>query len=179
MRMREFCPFLLAVCFLSTVLDGKEAEIRANPQEIAQFLDLKFVYDESWVLDHLERVTGPPVEGGELTKQQQEIRMIELAWYIVCLGEYSQGNVKVERAIFNALKYADNTTVPYWVCTVEQHRNILAFYAGVNPDTGSAFFTAFVDRRLIYQMGRAAMASIEKRNGFKFTEYAGPHYATP
>lgn len=171
--------FILSIFELIAATAWGAPEKAGEPQSgpVFKVMDMIFLYDEDWVLAHLNAITDPRADS-DIAKQAK-VLSIDVAWYLICLGEYSTGNSEVETAIHKAMDYAGESTVPYWVCFPEQHEKILAYYSAANTVTGSAFFFGFRDKRLVQQIARDAMRKIETRGSYVFKPYPGTHWATP
>jgi len=169
--LRAMC---LSVLFVMHLEHSLLAEVQFTQ------LGMTFKYSESWVISHIEETSArlKKAASAKARRWQENPELVDLGWYIVSLGEFSSGNPRVQEILHSLMDTMGAVTVPYWVASPEQRKNILIYYACIDPKTGSALFDALVYDQQIFKLARQARENISRRTGYQFEPYTGSVHGT-
>jgi len=109
------------------------------------------------------------------TNWQNEPAVVHIGWFIIALGEFSEGNDAVKKALFQIKSEFGFLSVPYWMGGEERRKDIARFYSF---SSGNGVIALRLPRsQLLFSLATQVEKQITQRSGFKFEGYDGPVYS--
>lgn len=132
------------------------------------------------LLEELARAVAqkpPNVEMGGLRfiTVDENPQLLDLAWTIVAVGEYSKGGDEIKNALFAVQKQLGHLSVPYWIRPPERQIEIFATQSFANK-SGASLPADVLKSQLVYRLALEAERKVTERTGYKFEGYDGPAY---
>ncbi len=156
--------------------------IRAVEAEGTTSVDIR--YDEEMVLGGLELAVTRLRESAAAAhldlnahpalSWEQHPAIVDIAWFVMALGEFSEGNEPVKAALFQLKNDLGFVRLPFWIGYDDRRLEIVKSYSF---GTGDGLVAARGIRgHLLFTFVLKAQRKITERSGFKFEDYTGRAY---